>query len=90
MIQTSSKSLVAAALLGLGVIAAPSFALAGDSAAKIEPVDPATLNAYGGNIPLLSSGGKLVTGDAWCDPVKGDPVKDDCLKHPWNHPKHSK
>jgi len=82
MTLKTSKSLVAAALLGLGVIVAPNLANAGDSAAPIQPVDPATLTTYGGSMPLLSSGGDVVTGNAWCDPLTGA-----CMEHPWTHHK---
>lgn len=76
-----SKSLVVATLLGIGVIVAPSLAKA--DAAKIEPVNPAVMQQYGGDdLPLLSSGGEVVTGNAWCDPITNA-----CLTHPWKHHK---
>ena len=82
---TSSQSLIVAALFGIGVIVAPSLASAGDSAAKIEPADPATLAPYGDDVPMLSSGGNVVTANAWCDPITGV-----CQTHPWNHHGRSK
>lgn len=75
--KTLSKSLIVATLLGIGVIVAPNLANA--DAAKIEPANPAVLAQYGaGNLPLLSSGGEVVVGNAWCDPLTGI-----CQMHPW-------
>jgi hypothetical protein len=77
-LKSATRPLIVATLLGLGVIVAPNLASAGDSAAPIQPVDPSTLAEYGSNMPLLSSGGSVVTGDAWCDPITNQ-----CLKHAW-------
>jgi hypothetical protein len=80
--KTLSKSLIVATVLGIGMMVAPGLASAGDSPAKIEPADPAVLAQYGGgNLPMLSSSGEVVTGNAWCDPIS-----DQCLQHPWMHP----
>ncbi len=78
--KTLSKSLIVATLLGIGVIVAPGLANA--DAAKIEPANPAVVTQYGaGNLPMLSSGGEVVTGGAWCYPTDNQ-----CLHHPWMHP----
>lgn len=83
--KTLSKSLIVATVLGIGMMVAPGLASASD-AAKIQPANPAVLAQYGaGNLPLLSSGGEVVTGGAWCDPFSGV-----CQAHPWTKHHRSK
>jgi hypothetical protein len=74
------RSLLAAAVLGLGTIVAPGLASAAHtSAAPIQPVDPNTLAQYGSDMPALASNGSMVeTGNAWCDPLTNQ-----CLAHAW-------
>ena len=73
----SPKSPMAGALFGLAMILAPNLASAGDSAAPIQPADPAIVATYG-SMPLLASDGTVVTGNAWCDPLTNV-----CDAHPW-------
>lgn len=73
-------SLAAAALFGIGMLVAPSLASAKEPAVRVQPVDPAVIAAYGDDLPLLSSGGEVVTGNAWCDEISGI-----CQMHPWTH-----
>lgn len=83
MTLSTYRSLAAAALIGIGVVVAPSLVSARDEPAPIEPANPQTLAVPGDNMPLLSSGGEVITGNAWCDPVTQKCER----KHPWDHHK---
>lgn len=81
--KTFSKFLRVATVLIIGMMVAPGLASAKlggvKRGAKIEPADSSIMMTYGSdNLPLLSSGGTIVTGNAWCDPLNGT-----CLAHPW-------
>jgi hypothetical protein len=75
--KSATRSLLVAAMLGLGTIVVPNLASAGESAAPIQPADP-NIQAQSGSNALASNGSVVETGNAWCDPITNQ-----CLTHAW-------